>query len=375
MPVAPRFILLAPGQWTPICDQRDSRRSLLVCALGGDTILSTTTNTPLAQGPVAACQAGIYLEGGQNGTPTIFRLSETIDSDTVHQEWYAQPVSIVPSLTAVVFSAGAGQTWFVPIGVTQIVDAYIWGGGGSGGLPGAVRGGGGGGGGGFANSGPITVVPGDVWTVDVSAGGGGGLSKLTSPASAIVASANSGAPGLLDAGGTGGAGTIGPQKTNGGNGSAATALGGQGASGGGAGGAFTNGTSAVGQTVGLGGGAPITLGYGMGGFGGSGAFPGNPLNNGGSPGGGGGGDPANSGLLGTGADGMVVIFYSTTPLTPPTTIAIFEAFDMPPPSEDVTTFTARLPQLDTAGKRHLETLRERIRQAEATKAPTPAQEQ
>lgn len=59
----------------------------------------------------------------------------------------------------------------------------------------------------------------------------------------------------------------------------------------------------------------------------------------------------------------------------PISIQVFQAFDMPPATEDLTTFTARLPQLDTAGKRHLETLRERIRQAEAAKAPTPVQEQ
>lgn len=102
MPVSPQFLTLTAGAWTAICDQRDLRNSLLVCALGSDVVLSMTRNTPTAQGPLGPCPAGIYLEGGVGGlAPTIFRLSAEIDNDLVRQEWFAQPalapVPIVPT--------------------------------------------------------------------------------------------------------------------------------------------------------------------------------------------------------------------------------------------------------------------------------------
>lgn len=56
-------------------------------------------------------------------------------------------------------------------------------------------------------------------------------------------------------------------------------------------------------------------------------------------------------------------------------VAVYQSFDFPPATEDMATFTARLPPLDAAGQRHLETLRERIRQAERPASPMPILEQ
>lgn len=95
MPVSSQFLKLADGLWTPICQQRDTRKSLLCCALGADVILAPTTNSVPAVVTAGACQAGVYLSGGSNGyDPTIFRLSLAIDDDLVRQQWYAQPVTV-----------------------------------------------------------------------------------------------------------------------------------------------------------------------------------------------------------------------------------------------------------------------------------------
>lgn len=209
---------------------------------------------------------------------------------------------------AQVFAAGAGQQWSVPNGVTQIIDAYVWGAAGSPGAAGVALGGGGGGGGGFATSGPLTVVPGTVYALSVDAAGGGASTSITDPTGTVKAAANSGASGALAVGGAGGAGTTGVIQKTGGTG--ATTANTKGGGGGGGAGNAANGGNGAGQTAGTGGGAATILGYGQGGAGGLGGFPNANGSNAASPGAGGGGGGSSTGLPGVSSDGVAVIFYA-----------------------------------------------------------------
>jgi hypothetical protein len=219
------------------------------------------------------------------------------------------PGSAIPVLAAV-FGAGANQFWTVPPGVTQVYDIYTWGPGGNSGASGGVLGGGGGGGGGFADSGPLTVVPGNIFPITVGAGGSATASAVKTPANVSLTSASAGATAVNDAAGAGGNGTKGAFTEAGGSGAAATGLVGVGAGGGGAGGAFAAGVTPVGQAGGAGGGAVQYLAYGVGGAGGNGGsltFGGNPGN---SPGAGGGGAATGVAGVGAGSDGLVVVLYA-----------------------------------------------------------------
>ncbi len=128
MPVNPQFIELTAGEWTQICDYRDLRKSLLVCCLGADCVLSTTTNTPDVTGPAGSTPAGIYLEGGSNGVPTIFRMSSEIDDDLVRQAWFAQ-ASGGGGGAQVAFSAGAVATqaaYTIPVAAGPAGIIVLW---------------------------------------------------------------------------------------------------------------------------------------------------------------------------------------------------------------------------------------------------------
>lgn len=212
-----------------------------------------------------------------------------------------------PNIVSVVFAAGANQTWQVPNGVTQVVDIYGWGSGGSAGAAGASVGGGGGGGGSFGTAGPLTVVPGSVFTLSVDAAGAAGTTLVTNPSGTTLISAPSGANGALGTGGAKGTATTGVIKANGGIGATtAAATGGGGA---GAGGNASNGSNGAGQVGGAGGGADTILTFGDGGTGGAGGNANANGTAGESPGAGGGGGGSVTGSPGNAADGQVVIFY------------------------------------------------------------------
>jgi hypothetical protein len=237
------------------------------------------------------------------------------------------------------FGAGA-YSWTVPTGVTSVCVVCIGAGAGS---QGAHWSSGGGGGGGLAYENNITVVPGQVWTVNVGLGGdvgagrqSGGSSSFVSPASVTVCQANGGSGTTGGSGGT----TLGYDGGgNGGNGNANYGGGGAGgyAGNGGAGNASGSGGGAAGGisysstygSAGGGGVAPFgqgtsgTLNYGgAGGSGGETASGGeNPYTSygnitrpGGRYGGGGGGSGTSTPTgIGThrGADGCVRIIWGT----------------------------------------------------------------
>lgn len=215
----------------------------------------------------------------------------------------------VQAVAAVPFAAGASQQWTVPAGVTQVVDAYVWGSGGNSDTGQAATGGGGGGGGGFATTGPLTVIPGSVFAVAVDAGGGASFSSITDPSAVLKAKANSGAVGALAVGGAGGTATTGiVTKTGGAGGTASGTKGGGG--GGGAGNNAVGGAGGAAGSQGAGGGAATILTYGAGGNGGlGGTAVSGAGGNGVSPGGGGGGGGTTAGAAGAGASGLAVIFY------------------------------------------------------------------
>ena len=166
------------------------------------------------------------------------------------------------------FGAGA-YSWTVPTGVTSVCVVCIGAGGGS---LGATWANGGGGGGGLAYKNNITVVPGQVWTVNVGVGGdagagrqSGGNSSFVSPLSVTVCQANGGSS---TTGGSGGTSLGYDGGGNGGNGNSNYA-------GGGAGGYAGNGGAAGSSAPSGGGGAgggQYSSTYGNGAGGGVGPF-------------------------------------------------------------------------------------------------------
>lgn len=216
----------------------------------------------------------------------------------------------------IVFNAGAGQLWTVPPFVHLIDAAYAWGAGGNPGAAGALLGGGSGGGGGFARIASTVVIPGDVYTVNVGAGGSQSPTSIITPTPTTILNATAGTNGVLDAKGVKGTGTIGLIKEDGGDGGDATALSGSGAGGGGAGGSDAPGSAPTLFLGGAGGGTDTIGSYGAGGAGGNGQTGAGIGNPGVAPGGGGGGSFATDVGIAPGADGLAVIFYTT-----PTTLA------------------------------------------------------
>lgn len=211
---------------------------------------------------------------------------------------------------ASIFNAGAGQSWTVPNGVTNVLDIFAWANGGNSGAAGAVLGGGGGGSGAFCTSGALTVVPGTIYPIAVGTGGGATDSTVNNPAGTQIVRARPGTTPVLDAAGTGGAATTGVVKQAGTVGIAATALAGAGGAGAGAPGYNAQPTAAAGQVGGVGGGAVTFAPYGVGGTGGNGANSGIAGKAATSPGAGGGGAGNNGAPIGSGADGLVVVFYA-----------------------------------------------------------------
>lgn len=213
------------------------------------------------------------------------------------------------SVSVASFTFGAGQLWQVPPRVTNVVDAYVFGAGGIAGASGVALGGGGGGGGGFADSGPQTVIGGQIWTVDVPNSGSTNDCFVTDASAAIITKCASGANGLLDAPGAGGAGVTGVQKFTGGAGAAATLLAGAGGGGGGGAGSFAAGSAGAASVGGAGGGAATIASIGAGGAGGDGGASGAPGLAGTLPGGGAGGSGDNDASMAVAGHGFAAIFY------------------------------------------------------------------
>lgn len=184
-------------------------------------------------------------------------------------------------------------TWTVPSGVTTVHIVTVGGGGGGGFQPAGDAEGGGGGGGALSYVNNITVVPGEVLTMTVGAGGVGGNQTTNVGATGGKSSVSRGGTVLVSAaGGTGGnismtfpnVGTpgtgglvsdgVGTSRFAGGNGSGITP--------GGAGKYTANGTAGGGGTPLAGTTGPSTPVFGQGGAGqSSGTGPGNPGRDGG----------------------------------------------------------------------------------------------
>lgn len=258
----------------------------------------------------------------QNTINTIAGLSafEVLGPNPLRKAMLLSPIMAAlagNTLTSQTFDGNAAnQTFTVPAGVTQIIDIFNWGPGGNSGASGAALGGGGGGGGGFTNTGPLTVIPGQILVLTIPLGGSGNNSIVKDGSGTTVANSAPGTTPVLDAAGVGGAGVTGLQKLTGGNGAAATALGGTGAGGGGAAGAFTAGGAAAGAVAGVGGGVVGLGGFGVGGAGGGGAPINLPGINGNVPGGGGGGAGKTGAPIGNGAAARAIIFYTAAASVP-----------------------------------------------------------
>lgn len=214
--------------------------------------------------------------------------------------------------TVFVTLTGSGN-WTAPASVTSVGVFAL--GGGAGGLAGP---GGGGGGGEYAAQ-TVPVTPGNLYAYSVGAGGGSGANggNTTMASDTVTTTAHGGQAGPGGAGGSGSTATVHHNGGGGGAGGGVGTVGGGG--GGGAGGPFSPGNSgrnSSGSTGGAGGAAVsgnLALNPGPGGNGGnSGA-------NGQTPagfGGGGGGKGLGAAADGSGANGTIVLIYSTTATNP-----------------------------------------------------------
>jgi hypothetical protein len=324
---------------------------------------ATTSNVLKATSSVAGSfvyspAAGSILSPGTNQVVATFTPTDT--STYLSGGTITNIVSVMP---AFFFTNGGTTNWICPSNVTS-VQVECWGAGGAGGSaykPGSGNAlGGGGAGGSYAKKTNLTVVPGNIYTINVGAGGvstitnggtvpGGnswfGSSSLTNclakggaGGQSVVSSGSS----TNGAGGTNSSGSSGDIVYQGGNGvvgqSSASAGGGGGSSAGTAS-AGTTATSYLGASAGTGGGA---------GGNGKDSSHGDGLS-GASPGGGGGGARATTSATsgggqtfgGTGGMGQVIVSVKT--ITANLTLGgLAQTYDGNPKSVTVTTDPANL---------------------------------
>lgn len=96
MAVSTSFLVCYPGQWTSLCPLRDERKSLLVSAINGDLVLSTSRAAPLVTFGSFTVPSGIYLSASFGVGPGYFELTQPAEGELVAQEWFAWPV-VAPS--------------------------------------------------------------------------------------------------------------------------------------------------------------------------------------------------------------------------------------------------------------------------------------
>ena len=230
------------------------------------------------------------------------------------------------SFAQTVTTISTSGSFTIPAGVTSI-KVEAWGGGGGG--DGQYSRGAAGGGGGAYSVQTYTVVPGQVYTITIGAGGSGGTTANFPTAGGITTwtgtagtlNANGGGAANAYVGGTGGTGT-----KNGGSGSNTPGTSGNNTGGGGGGGAGNNGNGVAGTVPGGGSGgagtpssAPYVGGTGATG-GASGVAGANASYPGPGGGGGGGGRNANGGA---GAQGQIVLTYTQPPTLTAGTLSAF----------------------------------------------------
>jgi hypothetical protein len=253
-----------------------------------------------------AMDATSTLQGSQinNGVLSVPSISGGVATSTLHvlNSSGGAVLSYSNAGSVATFSTNGTYAWTCPTSVTQ-AKVECWGAGAGGGGGSGTEGGEGGGGGEYAAETTLTVVPGQVYQVQVGDGGAGGNTNnagnsgsdsiFTDASGNNLVYAFGGQAGLNFQGGSGGIGSSNTTEEPGGSG--ASASGNSGANGGGS----SGGTSAPGNagvqssssTGGAGGGAPT--GGGAGGAGGNNAANGV---NGSSPGGAGGGAGQGAGL-------------------------------------------------------------------------------
>ena len=282
----------------------------------------------LAQRVQAADYTSTWADGADPMVIAQQMVADMLAVGTICGTWTSvlNPASTTSPAQAQSYPANGTYSWTCPPGVTSISVVATGAGGGAGGASSAQYPGGGGGGGESAGNTALTVVPGDVYTIVVGAGGAGGGSNANGVAGGnttfalggtTLITANGGAGGVKGgsasggAGGSPGSGSTNPWHWPGGYGG-----GGGGHRQCGGGGGSSAGLSAAGNNGGVGG-----LGSGLGGAAPYGGCPGGNGDNGSGPqcprgaagGGGGGGSTINGGAPGApGPDGALAISYVAT---------------------------------------------------------------
>ena len=226
----------------------------------------------------------------------------------------ALPVSSAHAATSTdTYSTAGTFTWTAPAGVTS-VTVQVWGGGGRGGSISGGYGeatGGGGGGGAYSSKTNIAVTPGNGYTVVVGAGSNstsaGGNSYFINTSTVLARGGNSATSSTGASGGATATG-VGDTKYSGGGGASGSGGGNRGGGGGSSAGTAANGATATNAT-----GATAPSGGGNGGD--AKSNPSGDGTDGSTPGGAGGGAYRSGGSSsytgGSGADGKVVITYTT----------------------------------------------------------------
>ena len=265
----------------------------------------------------------ILITGLTNGTSysVIIRAINGVGSGPS-----SNSVSGTPNATINTFTTVAAVPWTAPTDVYSVQYLVVAGGGGGGG--GYDTGGGGAGAGGMVLTGTLSIVPGQIYTVEVGAGGNastnsyptvnetpggpGGNSQFAS-VTALGGEGGKGSRTQTGGSGLGGAAAINPTTAAvGGNGGGSN---GGGGGGGGSSGAGTNKSGATAGTGGAGTSSSISgssIIYGIGGNGANGGTPttgANGTTNRGNGGGGGGFSSGGARNGGAGGSGIVILKY------------------------------------------------------------------
>lgn len=106
------FVSALTNQWTPICEYRDGRQSLIVQCADQAIVLGFRTSGPMLSTPLGNFPAGLFSDVDNGIGPWLYRFSRAIDGDLVKQAWFAW-ISGVP-VPPVVGSQGLFQLGFNP---------------------------------------------------------------------------------------------------------------------------------------------------------------------------------------------------------------------------------------------------------------------
>lgn len=126
MAVNTQFVVCIPGQWTSICEYRETRKSLMVQLLDGVAILAVNTSGPLQVTSYGTVPSGFFHSALTGTGPAVWDLSYEWDHELTWQEWFAWVLPVGGTQTPTVW-APAPTGGPPPIGdIALPVTAFLW---------------------------------------------------------------------------------------------------------------------------------------------------------------------------------------------------------------------------------------------------------